>query len=79
MIPRLASICTTISLLFALGACGEKPQTLGASGRKADVAPWVANSGANPAFAASGWKGGDQAAWEAQIRARNQLQNDYAR
>ena len=65
--------------LIALAACTEKPQVLGESGRKVDAAAWSASDSAKPGFAASGWKGGDKAAWEAQLRARNQAQNDYAR
>ena len=67
------------AVLIALAACTEKPQGLGDSGRKVDAAAWSANDGAKPGFAASGWKGGDKAAWEAQLRARNQAQNDYVR
>ena len=67
------------AVLIALAACTEKPQVLGDSGRKVDAAPWSVSDGAKPGFAASGWKGGDKAAWEAQLRARNQAQNDYAR
>ena len=37
------------------------------------------SSAAEPAYAAPGWKAGDKAAWEAQIRQRNQAQNDYVR
>jgi|KBSMisStaDraftv2_1062788.scaffolds.fasta_scaffold1335620_2 hypothetical protein len=64
--------------LLALAACGERPQTMDAAAKKSDTAPWARSDAANPAFAAAGWKGGDQAAWDAQIRARNQAQNDYA-
>ena len=38
---------------------------------------WAAS--ASSPFYAADWKGGDKAAWEAQIRTRNQGQNDYAR
>ena len=65
--------------VLALTACGEKKQTMTGAGKKSDAAPWVANSNANPAFAAAGWKGGDKAAWEEQMRQRNQAQNDYVR
>ena len=65
--------------VIALAACTEKPQVLGESGRKVDAAPWSVSDSAKPGFAASGWKGGDKAAWEAQLRARNQAQNDYVR
>ena len=65
--------------LIALAACTEKPQVRGDSGRQVDAAAWSASDGAKPGFAAGGWKSGDKAAWEAQLRARNQAQNDYAR
>ena len=65
--------------VLALSACGEKKQTMTGAGKKSDPAPWVVGSSANPAFAAAGWKGGDKAAWEEQMRQRNQAQNDYVR
>ena len=64
---------------LALAGCGEKKQSMTGAGKKSDPAPWVVGSGANPAFAATGWKGGDKAAWEEQMRQRNQAQNDYVR
>ena len=60
-----------------LAGCGEKAQTLDAKAKGPDAAPWSA-SASSPYYAA-GWTGGDKAAWEAQIRTRNQGQNDYAR
>jgi hypothetical protein len=60
-----------------LVGCGEKPQTLDAKAKGPDAAPWAAS--ASSPFYAADWKGGDKAAWEAQIRTRNQGQNDYAR
>jgi hypothetical protein len=73
LVPVLAAV------LQALAGCGEKVQTMDASARRTDSQPWDVSSAANPGFAAAGWKGGDQAAWEAQIRQRNQAQNDYVR
>jgi hypothetical protein len=72
------SIGIALAMLLIAG-CGEKPQTMDASAKKRDAPPWSASDAAEPAFAASGWKGGDKAAWEAQMRARNQAQNDFAR
>ena len=46
--------------------------------KRADEA-WSVSAAATPAFIAPGWKVGDKTAWEEQIRARNQAQNDYAR
>jgi hypothetical protein len=58
---------------FALSACGEKPQTL----RKADSKSWDA---AQNAYVDPGWKPGDQASWEEQMRNRAQYgQNEYQR
>jgi len=65
--------------VLSLAGCGEKAQTLDGSARKADAQPWSVSSAAEPAYAAPGWKAGDKAAWEAQIRQRNQAQNDYVR
>lgn len=68
---------STLTLLalatLLLSACGEKPQT---AGRKPDT---LASTGANPAYSAPGWKAGDQASWESQIRNRGQNQNEYSR
>lgn len=64
---------------LALAGCGEKKQAMTGAGKKSDPAPWVIGSNANPAYTASGWKAGDKAAWEEQMRQRNQAQNDYVR
>ena len=70
---------TTVLATLLLAACGEKPQHADASTRKVDEPAWTTSTSAEPAFAAKGWKGGDKAAWEQQLRQRNQAQNDYAR
>ena len=68
----------TVVVLAALGAflagCGDKPQT--ASTKKADAHPW---EGGQAAFTEKGWKPGDEASWDSQMRARAQAQNEYAR
>ena len=61
-------------LMFA--GCGEQPQTASASTKKADGKPWEATASAN---VVPGWKAGDQAAWEEQMRVRAQAQNEYLR
>jgi len=78
MIGRTLVLALAAALLVLTG-CGEKAQTMDASARRAGSQPWDVSSAANPGFNAAGWKGGDQAAWEAQIRQRNQAQNDYVR
>ena len=63
-----------LALAAGLAACGEKPQT--AATKKSDTKPWEASQSE---FVASGWKAGDQASWEAQMKARAQGQNEYSR
>jgi hypothetical protein len=65
--------------VLLLAACGERAQTMDASGKKVDAEPWTTSSSADPAFMAPGWKSGDKTAWEEQLRKRNQGQNDYGR
>jgi len=67
----LAGALMAVSLL---GACGETPQTL--TPRKADTAVY---SGTTDSQMAAGWKPGDAATWEAQMKARAQNQNEYSR
>ena len=74
MIARVALGC--VALAFALAACGERTQTMSADSKKPDAPGW--KGGGNPAYNAPGWVASDQAAWEAQLRARAQAQNDYA-
>ena len=63
------------SLLFVLGACGEKPQTAGAG--QLDK-PAYTGTGSN--FTASGWTPGDRNSWEQQLKTRAQYgMNDYTR
>ena len=62
-------------LAAAVAACGEKPQTASTT-KKADTKGYEL-VGSN--HVADGWKGGDKAAWEAQLRARAQAQNEYPR
>jgi hypothetical protein len=57
-----------------LAACGDKPQT--GSQRKSDA---PAYSGGQAAYTAGSWKAGDAAAWESQMKARSQNQNEYTR
>lgn len=73
------SLGGTLSLaaLLALSACSEPVQKM--EHKATDSPPWTVSEAATPGFAASGWKAGDKTAWEAQMRKRNQSQNDYAR
>jgi hypothetical protein len=69
---KLSIALTSLALL---GACGEKPQSLG--GVKSDAAPHTGVGSSQ--YAVPGWKAGDKTAWEQQLRARSQGQNDYSR
>jgi hypothetical protein len=65
-----------IAGLAALAACTEKPQTLD-SGIKVDA---QAFQGTGMAYAVPGWKQGDEASWEQQVKTRTQIgQNEYTR
>jgi hypothetical protein len=67
-----------ITTLGTLGACGDKPQTLGTgTASKQDAAAF---SGTGSQFVAQGWKPGDKASWEQHLKARMQNgQNDYSK
>jgi len=62
------------ALALALGGC-DKSQTLH-SGHASDTPPWDA---ASDPFVAPGWKAGEKASWESQIRNRTAAQNEYLR
>jgi len=60
---------------LALAGCAEKEQN--ASGIKSDTASF---QGTNRPYVAGGWKPGDKASWEQQLKVRTvQGQNDYAK
>jgi hypothetical protein len=61
--------------VLALAGCGDKPQGIG--GVKNDAAPFTGV--ADTKFAQPGWKAGDKASWEQQLKTRAQNQNDYSR
>ena len=69
----------TLSIAASVGftACSEKPQIAAASGeRKADAKGY---SGAAADYNAPGWKAGDEASWQQQLKQRAQAQNEYVR
>ncbi|MHB1112710.1 MAG: hypothetical protein ACYC03_05790 [Acidovorax defluvii] len=72
---RIFITLTAVLTLAGLSACTEKPQTGG--GVTHDAAPY-AGTGSN--FTQPGWKAGDKASWEQQLKARQQYsQNEYTR
>lgn len=69
----------TLGLVAAaatLSACGEKPQEMG--GTRSDAAPYTGVGKSQ--YQQPGWKVGDKASWEQQLKARAQYgMNDYTR
>jgi len=64
-------------MAVCVSGCGDKAQTIDQSrAKKADGKAWESSQSA---YMAEGWKAGDQAAWEAQMRGRAQGQNEYSR
>lgn len=72
---RLIVCISSLTALFGLSACGDKPQSAG--GVKNDVASY---QGVDNKFAAPGWKPGDKTSWEQALKARMQnTQNEYSK
>ena len=72
---RALFVIAAVAGAAALSACTEKPQTL-SSGVKVDAAAF---QGTGLPYAVPGWKQGDKASWEQQLKTRTQNQNDYAK
>jgi hypothetical protein len=72
-------VLATLSLVVAaaaLSACGEQPQEMG--GTRSDPAPYAGVGKSQ--YQQPGWKVGDKASWEQQLKARAQYgMNDYSR
>ena len=66
----------TLLVGLALAACTESPQVASSSAKKSDQPAW---KGAADPYVAKGWTPGDKDSWQAQIRSRNQIQNEYSR
>jgi ABC-type phosphate transport system substrate-binding protein len=75
MSVRTTTALVMCAAVFGLAACGEKTSE---AVKKSDV-PAYQGSTAQAAYSANGWKAGDQAAWDQQLRTRTQGQNEYAR
>ena len=69
----------TLSLVVAtatLSACAEKPQEVGSTGSDASPYTGVGKS----QYQQPGWKVGDKASWEQQLKSRAQYgMNEYSR
>ena len=72
---RACHVLMTLAGLWALAACGEKPQVL--QSIKSDL---PAYQGASGPFVVPGWKVGDKTSWEQGLKARMQnSQNEYTK
>ena len=72
---RPSTLLMWVTAVALLSACTEKPQTAKTS--KSDVQAYEGAS--NKEFTVAGWKAGDKASWEEQMRIRSQGQNEYSR
>ena len=69
-------ICCAVAAALALAACTEKTQTIG-EGSRHDTAAF---QGPATAFTAPGWKPGDRASWDQELKTRTvNGQNEYTR
>jgi predicted small lipoprotein YifL len=65
-----------VAAVVALSACGEKPQEMG--GTRSDAAPYAGVGKSQ--YQQPGWKVGDKASWEQQLKSRAQYgMNEYTR
>jgi len=71
---RLLLISAAVAVVSQLAACGEKPQT--ATTRNVDEKVWQAS---DSPYVAAGYKPGDKAAWDDQLRTRAESQNEYVK
>jgi hypothetical protein len=71
-VGSIAVMCAALMLC----ACSEKAQTI-SDKRKSDTPAW--NGAPNSSSVAGGWKVGDEASWDQQMRKRAQSQNEYVR
>jgi ABC-type glycerol-3-phosphate transport system substrate-binding protein len=67
-------VAAALAVAALLSACAEQPQESSAS--KGSAPSW---DGAGNAYMVEGWKPGDQASWDEQMRRRAQAQNEYVR
>jgi predicted small lipoprotein YifL len=73
---RGLTLMAMLAAVAALSACGDKPQTL-QSAAKVDS---QAFQGTGMPYSVQGWKQGDKASWEQQVKNRTQqTQNEYTK
>jgi len=70
------TVIAALAAAAALAACGDRTQTI-KSGVITDTPSF---QGTGKAYAAQGWKQGDKASWEQQVKTRTQnTQNEYTK
>ncbi len=69
-------VLTAVSLAAVLAACGQADTSNAKAPKKHDGKAW---ENGDAAYAAKGYKAGDEANWDQQLRTRAQNQNDYSR
>lgn len=75
VLHKVSALAAAAAAVAWLGGCAEKPQTN--AGAKPDAPAWQGTAeGGNPA---PGFKPGDAASWNEQMRQRGQNQNEYSR
>ncbi|HTQ75365.1 MAG TPA: hypothetical protein VMI74_13865 [Burkholderiales bacterium] len=82
MKTRLIVAGAVLAITAGFAGCGEREQVIvykqGKYQGKPDTKPWENDPGAS-LYTSSKWNKGDQASWEAALRARNQNQTEYSR
>ena len=69
-------VLIAVAAVLALIGCGEKPQAM-KDNAKQDTAAF---QGTGMPFTSPGWKVGDKASWESQLKTRTQNgQNEYTK
>ncbi|GAB1388675.1 MAG: hypothetical protein AMXMBFR78_02760 [Rubrivivax sp.] len=76
---RTAAVALAAALALLLGACSEREQTADRAARKIDAPSWSGVVAGAPGQTPLPYKAGDQASWEAHLKARTQGQNEYSR
>jgi hypothetical protein len=73
----IALLAFVAAACMGMSACGEKEQVAAAKGeRRVDAKGY---SGAAAEYTEPGWKAGDEASWQQQLKQRAQAQNEHVR
>jgi hypothetical protein len=72
---KAARLLVVLASFIVLVACGERDQSKASAGPRADKPAWLSDV---TRYDARGYRPVDKTAWNLQLRARAQWQNDYA-